>query len=61
MKKKRKIGDPFVDGWNFNEPVHDLSMSSWALTSFIKDYDNQPSIVGMDTRSLEETSAVHPF
>ena len=36
---QKKIGDPFSDGWNFNEPAHDLSMSSWALTSFIKDYD----------------------
>lgn len=43
-----KKGDPFTDGWNFNEPKHDLSMSSWALTSFIKNCDDQPSgVAGM--------------
>ena len=34
-------GDIFADGWKMVEPsnVHDLSMSSWALTSFLNDYD----------------------
>ena len=35
LKKKGRVGDIFTDGWNFHEPTHDLSMSSWALTSFI--------------------------
>lgn len=46
VRKQRTTGDPFVDGWHFNEPKHDLSMSSWALTSFIKHCDDQPSGAG---------------
>ena len=38
--KTLKEGGAFTDGWNFNEPKHDLSMSSWALTSFIKNCDD---------------------
>ena len=30
-------GDMFNVGWNIPEPSHDLSMSSWALTSFLND------------------------
>ena len=30
-------GDIFGNGWNIPEPSHDLSMSSWALTSFLND------------------------
>ena len=26
----------FTDGWHLAEPTHDLSMSSWALTEFLK-------------------------
>jgi hypothetical protein len=61
VKKNKQIEDPFVDGWNFNEPTHDLSMSSWALTSFIKDCENQPSKVGIDTGSMIDQGNVAPF
>ena len=54
------MGDPFTDGWNFHEPNHDLSMSSWALTSFIKDYDNSKSgVQGIEPGSMVDT--VIPF
>ena len=46
VRRQKTTGDPFVDGWNFNEPKHDLSMSSWALTSFMKNCDEVPSGVG---------------
>jgi len=36
-------------------------MSSWALTSFIKDYDNQPNKVGIDTGSMIDPDSVMPF
>ena len=40
VRKQKTTADAFVDGWNFNEPKHDLSMSSWALTSFIKNSED---------------------
>ena len=32
-------GQIFNDKFNIPEPSHDLSMSSWALTSFLNDGD----------------------
>ena len=32
-------GEILNDRWNIPEPSHDLSMSSWALTSFLNDGD----------------------
>ena len=58
MRRQKTTGDPFVDGWNFNEPKHDLSMSSWALTSFMKNCDELPSGVG-GMGSIIDTAA--PF
>ena len=51
------MADLFTDGWNFNEPKHDLSMSSWALTSFIKNCDEKSGVNGMG--SIIDTVPFH--
>ena len=60
VKKSHRAGELFTDGWNFAEPAHDLSMSSWALTSFVKNGEEQPSgVAGLG--SIVDTGSVGPF
>ena len=43
-------GDIFANGWNIPEPSHDLSMSSWALTSFLAEVDGKTGKSSVGTK-----------